>query len=71
MKKRILTLAFALVVLLGVFTAGVYAHATWMNFTGDEQVANTENNIDEIMEILRDVHEDKLTAEAVWLNLRN
>lgn len=47
---------------------GAYAHATWLSF--DSDVAVSENNVDEIMNILRQVNSDKLTAEEALEELQ-
>lgn len=67
MKKR---LATTLIIFTAVLFAGVgaYAHATWLSF--DSDVAVSENNVDEIMHILRQVNTDKLTAEEALEELQ-
>lgn len=69
MKRRIGIVAAAVILSLSLFSAGVLAHATYLSFTGDERIENTSNNIDEIMLILRQVNEDKLTAEEALAEL--
>lgn len=65
MKKKILTLVTILTITFGAFGAGVYAHEKgWLSFTGDAIIKQSESDVDRIMEILRQVNEDKLTAEA-------
>lgn len=66
MKK---TLAASLIIITAVLFAGVgsYAHATWLSF--DSDVTVSENNVDEIMDILRQVNTDKLTAEEALSEL--
>lgn len=49
----------AVLVLSLVFGAGVYAAQNWMNFTGDGQIEQSKNNVDEILAIL-----DKVSAEG-------
>lgn len=67
-KKIGITLA-AVVLVMTVFGAGAYAASTWMSFTGDDKVDKTTDNIDEIMDILRQVNEDKMTAEEALTKL--
>lgn len=62
MKKLLITLTASLAALL-IFAGGAFAAVTWMNYTGTEQMEQSNNDIDEIMDILRDVHEGKLSAE--------
>lgn len=71
MKKIKLPVAIigGLLLLSLVFGAGVYA-SQWLNFTGDEQIEQSENDVDEIMQILRDVNTDKLTAEQALAELQ-
>lgn len=61
MKKLTLTIA-SLIAAAFIFAGGVYA-AQWLSFTGDEQIEQSDNNVDEIMQILRNVNEGKITAE--------
>lgn len=67
MKKhfKVLTGIFAGVIAAVVLvTAGAYANEKgWFNFTGQEQAAESENQVDEIMKILRDTHDGKISAE--------
>lgn len=51
-----------------VFGAGVYA-SQWLYFTGDEQIQQSDNNVEEIMQILRDTHSGKLSAESALAEL--
>ena len=71
MKKIKLPVAIigSLLLLSLVFGAGVYA-SQWLSFTGDEQVEQSKNDVDEIMQILRDVNADKLTAEQALAELQ-
>lgn len=61
MKKLLLTLAGLIAAAL-IFTGGIYA-SQWLSFTGSQQAAQSESDIDDIMAILRDVHDGKITAE--------
>lgn len=60
--KKALTVLTGIIIALALFAGGVYA-SQWLNFTGDEQLEQSENNVDEIMEILRNVHDGKMSAE--------
>lgn len=51
-----------------IFTGGVYA-SQWLSFTGDEQMQQSDNNVEEIMQILRDTHSGKLSAESALAEL--
>ena len=69
-KFKILGGALSVIILLTlVFGAGVYA-SQWLSFTGDNQIEQSENDVDEIMQILRDVNADKLTAEQALAELQ-
>ena len=71
MKKIKLPVAVigCLLLLSLVFGAGVYA-SQWLSFTGDNKVEQSKNDVNEIMEILRDVNADKLTAEQALAELQ-
>lgn len=69
MKKRI-TVGLIAITAVFMFSAGVYAAKTdWLWFTGD--VVQSEDHVDEIMEILREVNTDKLTAEEALAELED
>lgn len=59
----------AVLVLSLVFGAGVYA-SQWLNFTGKEQIEQSESDVDKIMDILRNVNSDKMTAEQALKELQ-
>ena len=71
MKKIKLPVAVigCLLLLSLVFGAGVYA-SQWLSFTGDNKVEQSKNDVNEIMEILRNVNDDKLTAEQALAELQ-
>src|SRR5699024_4373471 len=70
MKKKVIGFITVIVLVLGAFATGVYAAKTdWPSFTGDKKVTESSNHVDEIMEILRQVNEDKLTAEQALAEL--
>lgn len=50
-----------------MFGLGAYANETWKTFDGD--VAKSESHVEEIMSILRQVNDDKLTAEEALAEL--
>lgn len=67
MKKVLLTVTGFLVVAM-LFTGVGYAMSTWLNFTGDEQVEQSKNNVDEILSILDNVAEQgKIDKEQVGI----
>lgn len=66
--KRILIGITTFIGALLIFTGGVYA-SQWLNFTGDEQITQSDDHLDEIMDILRQVNDDKLTAEDALAEL--
>lgn len=61
MNKILLGLG-SIALALAIFTGGVYA-SQWLNFTGDEQIAQSDDHLDEIMDILRQVNDGKISAE--------
>lgn len=72
MKRKFKVLGSVLAGLLVVslvFGAGVYA-SQWLNFTGDKQIEQSESDVDEIMQILRDTHAGKLSAESALAELK-
>ena len=69
MKKLLITLTGIMTALI-IFSTGAFAAVTWMNYTGTEQVEQSNNDIDEIMDILRNVHEGKLSAEEAVTQLQ-
>ncbi|MDN6193657.1 MAG: hypothetical protein L0I88_01310 [Alkalibacterium sp.] len=69
MKKLTLTIASLIAAAL-IFTGGVYA-SQWLNFTGDEQIEQSDSNVEEIMQILRNVNEGKITAEEANAQLED
>lgn len=67
MKKVLLTVTGLLAVAM-LFTGVGYAMSTWLNFTGDEQVEQSKNNVDEILAILDNVAEQgKIDKEQVGI----
>lgn len=67
MKKVLLTVTGFLAVAM-LFTGVGYAMSTWLNFTGDEQVEQSKDNVDEILAILDNVAEQgKIDKEQVGI----
>lgn len=69
MSKAKKTLTGGLIVMVGVlmFGLGALANVTWKTYDGD--VTQSEDHVDEIMHILREVNADKLTAEDALASL--
>lgn len=68
--KKLFKVSFGVIAGLLLFATGAYAsNQGWLNFTGDEQVQESESNVNEIMEILRNVHKGKLDAEEALAEL--
>ena len=68
MKKLLLTLT-GIIAAAFIFAGGVFA-SQWLSFTGDNTIQQSQNDVDEIMEILRNVNDDKLTAEQALAELQ-
>ena len=68
MKKIILTFT-AIIAAALIFTGGVFA-SQWLSFTGDNQISQSENDVNEIMEILRSVDDKRMTAEQALEELQ-
>ena len=65
MKKVLLTVTGFIAVAI-LFTGVGYAASNWLNFTGDEQIEQSQNNVDEILAILEKVStEGKIDKEQV------
>jgi len=60
--KKLLIFTSSIIAAALIFTAGAFANE-WLGFTGDDQVEQSGNDVDEIMDILRQVDEGKITAE--------
>lgn len=72
MKKTLLTVTAALTLLLFGAVGGVYAsNQGWFNFTGDDNIEQADADVDEIMDILRNVNSDKITAEQALKELQD
>ena len=67
MKKVLLTVTGFLAVAM-LFTGVGYAMSNWIDFTGEEQVEQSKNNVDEILSILDNVAEQgKIDKEQVGI----
>lgn len=67
MKKVLLTVTGFLAVAM-LFTGVGYAMSNWIDFTGEEQVEQSKNNVDEILAILDNVAEQgKIDKEQVGI----
>ena len=69
MKKLLIGFASVITAIV-IFTSGVYA-SQWLNFTGDDEIEQADSDIDEIMEILRNVHAGKQSAEEALAELES
>lgn len=67
MKKMLIgfTSVMAAVIL---FTGGIFA-SQWLSFTGGDSLDQANNDVEEIMEILRDTYEGKISAEQALADL--
>ena len=69
MKKILIGLG-SIALALAIFAGGAYAaNQGWLNFTGDDDIEQSQTNVDEIMEILRNVNDGKITAEDAVVKL--
>ena len=68
--KKLFKVSIGVIAGLLLFASGAYAaNQGWLNFTGDEHVQQSESNVNEIMNILRNVHKGKLDAEEALAEL--
>lgn len=67
MKKLFIgfTSVFVAVIL---FAGGIFA-SQWLTFTGGESIDQADDDVEEIMEILRDTYEGKINAEQALADL--
>lgn len=61
MKKLLLSLG-AIALTLTLFAGGIFAYQ-YLTFTGTEQAEQTNNNSSEMLQIIKDLSADKITAE--------
>lgn len=70
LTKRVTATFVAIALIIGGFTAGTLAaKSEWLFFTGDSETAESTSHTDEIMEILREVNGDKISAEEALAEL--
>lgn len=70
MKKKLTAIVLAITIVFGAFATGVYAaKSEWLSFTSDTEITESGDHVDKIMSILREVNEDKLTAEEALADL--
>ena len=67
MKKLLLSLG-AIAVTLTLFAGGIFAYQ-YLTFTGTEQAEQTNNNSKEMLQIIKDLSADKITAEEAAAQL--
>ena len=67
MKKLLLSLG-AIAITLTLFAGGVFAYQ-YLTFTGTEQAEQTNNNSSEMLQIIKDLSADKITAEEAAAQL--
>lgn len=68
MKKLLLTLT-GIIAAAFIFAGGVFA-SQWLSFTGDNTIQQSQNDVDEIMQILRSVDDKRMTAEQALEELQ-
>lgn len=69
MKKLTLTLTGLIAVVL-LFAGGVFA-SQWLSFMGDDQAAESHNDVDRILEILKQENSGKISAETALKELQD
>lgn len=68
--RKLIAIIGAVALLIGGFAAGTYAAKSgWLSFTGDTQITQSSDHTDEIMDILRQVNADKISAEDALAEL--
>ena len=67
MKKLLLSLG-AIAITLTLFAGGIFAYQ-YLTFTGTEQAEQTNNNSSEMLQIIKDLSADKITAEEAAAQL--
>ena len=68
MKKLLVTLS-SIVVAVALFTVVAYG-SSWMNFNGEGQLDQSALDVEQILEILDQVHTDKITSEEALEELK-
>lgn len=61
MKKKLTGIVTLAAVLVLSFGLGAYANSTWLSYNNNAE--KSEGDVDRIMEILRDVNSNKITAD--------
>ena len=67
MKKLLIGITSVIVAVI-LFAGGVFA-SQWLSFTGGDSIEQANNDVEEIMEILRDTYEGKISAEQALADL--
>ena len=67
MKKLLIGFTSVMVAVI-LFTGGIFA-SQWLSFTGGDTLDQANNDVEEIMEILRDTYEGKISAEQALADL--
>ena len=68
--KNLFKVSIGVIAGLLLFATGAFAaNQGWLSFTGDNQIEQSESNVNEIMDILRNVHKGKLDAEQALAEL--
>ena len=67
MKKLLLSLG-AIAITLTLLAGGIFAYQ-YLTFTGSEQAEQTNNNSSEMLQIIKDLSADKITAEEAAAQL--
>ena len=61
LKKLLVTLS-SIVVAVALFTVVAYG-SSWMNFNGEDQIDQSSSDVAEILDILKQVHDEKELTE--------
>ena len=67
MKKLLIGFTSVMVAVI-LFTGGIFA-SQWLSFTGGDSLDQANIDVEEIMEILRDTYEGKISAEQALADL--
>lgn len=67
--KKITKVSIIALIIIIVFATGVFANEAWLRFTGREDAEQVENDIDGILDILKDVDNGRKTAEEALEDL--
>lgn len=71
-SKILITIVAGIVIAVMLVTAGAYANEKgWFNFTGKEQAAQSERDINEVMAIMRELNEKNITIEQALEELQD